>query len=76
MAAFAEYCCQCESLVIGMAQLSQGVLTQRAVIAGKLAGRAGSIELNATDTTDFVLRHVPVPGSDGVPFFECDLHCV
>lgn len=50
------------------------VLTQRAVIARKLAGWTGSIELDAADTTDFILRHIPMPSSDGVPFFKRDLH--
>lgn len=52
------------------------VLTKRAVITGKFAGRTSAIELNTTDTTDFILRDVPVPSSDGIPFLNGDLHGV
>jgi hypothetical protein len=49
-------------------------LTERAVIARKFAGWTGAIELNATDTADFIFGHIPVPGRDGVPFFQRNLH--
>jgi len=42
-------------------------LTESAVVAREFASRTGSIELNAADTADFILRHVPSPGSDGMP---------
>lgn len=51
-------------------------LTEGAVIAGKFAGRTGAIELNTTDTADFIFRDIPVPSSDGIPFFNGDLHGV
>lgn len=49
-------------------------LTQRAVITGKFAGGTCPVELDATDPANLVLGHVPVPGGNGIPFFECDLH--
>lgn len=32
--------------------------------------------MDATDTADFVLWDIPVPGGDGIPFFEGDFHGV
>jgi hypothetical protein len=49
-------------------------LTQGTVIAGEFAGRTSAIELNTTDTTDFIFRNIPVPSSDSIPFFYGDLH--
>jgi hypothetical protein len=49
-------------------------LTESAVVTRKLASRTGSIELNAADTTDFILRHIPSPCSNGMPGLDGDLH--
>jgi hypothetical protein len=49
-------------------------LTKSAVVAREFASRTGSIELNAADTADFILGHVPSPGSDGMPCLDGDLH--
>jgi hypothetical protein len=51
-------------------------LTKRTVIAGEFAGWTSAIELNTADTTDFILRDIPVPSSDGIPFLNGDLHGV
>lgn len=48
--------------------------TQRAVISRELAGWTSAVELDATDTAYFVLRHIPTPRGDGVPFLDCDFH--
>jgi hypothetical protein len=32
--------------------------------------------LNATDTADFILWHVPAPGGDGVPRLDGNFHDV
>ena len=50
------------------------VRTQCAFIARVLAGWAGSVELDSTNTTDIIFWHIPAPGSNGVPFFDSDLH--
>lgn len=50
-------------------------LTEGAVIAGKFAGRTSAVELDAADTTHLILGHVPVPGGNGIPFLQSDLHC-
>lgn len=51
-------------------------LTEGAVITGEFAGRTSAVELDAADTTHLVLGHVPVPGGNGIPFLEGDLHCL
>ena len=48
---------------------------QSAIIAGKLARRTSAVELDATDAADVFFRHVPSPGSDAMPFLDCDFHC-
>lgn len=50
------------------------VHTESTIIARIFARRTSSIELNATNTTDFIFRHIPPPGSDCVPLFDSDLH--
>jgi hypothetical protein len=47
---------------------------QSTVVSRKLAGRAGPVKLDATDTADFIFGHVPAPSGDSVPFFDSDLH--
>lgn len=54
--------------------MSLAGLTQRTVVTGEFAGWTGPVELYATDAADFVVGHVPVPGRDGVPFFDADFH--
>lgn len=51
-------------------------LTQSAIVAREFAGWTGTIELDAADTADFIFRHVPAPGGDGVPGLDGDLHGV
>ena len=48
--------------------------TERTVIARKLAGWTSAVKLNATDATDLILRHVPAPGCNRIPFLDRDLH--
>lgn len=50
-------------------------LTKRAVVTREFAGWTSAIELNPTDATYFILRNIPVPSSNGIPFFNGDLHC-
>lgn len=50
-------------------------LTKGAVVAGEFAGWTSSVELNTTDATHFILRNIPMPSSNGIPFFNGDLHC-
>lgn len=47
---------------------------QRAVVSWKFACRTCSVELDATDATNFVFRHIPPPGGDRMPFLYLDLH--
>ena len=49
-------------------------LTQGAVVTRIFACRTCPVELNATDSADFVFGHIPSPRSDAVPFFDLDLH--
>lgn len=49
--------------------------TQSTIIPRILACRTSSVKLDATDAADVVFGHVPAPGGDGVPFFDCDFHC-
>jgi hypothetical protein len=51
-------------------------LTKGAVIAREFAGRTSAVELDAADTAHLVLGHVPVPGGNGIPFLQSDLHCL
>lgn len=51
-------------------------LTESAVIAGEFASRTSAVKLNTADTADLILRDVPVPSSDGIPFLNGDLHGV
>lgn len=44
------------------------------VVSGELASRAGPIELDSTNATDFILRHVPAPSGDRVPLLDPDFH--
>lgn len=50
-------------------------LTKRAVVTREFAGWTSAIELNTTDATYFILGNIPVPSSNGIPFFNGDLHC-
>ena len=50
-------------------------LTKRAVVTREFAGWTSAIELNPTDATYFILRNIPVPSSNGIPFFNGDFHC-
>lgn len=61
--------------LISRSWLRRGAPTQRAVIAGKLAGRTGAVELDSTDATDFIFWHVPCPRGYRVPLLDLDLHC-
>jgi hypothetical protein len=67
-------------ITVGVSKISKraryGALTESTVIAWELAGRTSSIELNATDTADFILWHVPAPGGDGVPRLDGNFHDV
>lgn len=49
-------------------------LTQRAVISREFACWTGTVKLDTTDATHIILRHIPVPGGDGIPLFDDDLH--
>ena len=51
-------------------------LTQSAVIAGVFAGRACTVELDSTYTTDIILWPIPSPRGHSVPFFDGDFHGV
>lgn len=50
-------------------------LTKRAVVTREFAGWTSAIELNTTDSTYFILGNIPVPSSNGIPFFNGDFHC-
>lgn len=50
-------------------------LTKRAVVTREFAGWTSAIELNTTDATYFILGNIPMPSSNGIPFFNGDLHC-
>lgn len=50
-------------------------LTKCAVVTREFTGWTSAIELNTTDATYFILGNIPVPSSNGIPFFNGDLHC-
>lgn len=49
---------------------------QRTVVSWILAVWTTAVKIDATDATNFVLGHIPAPGSDGMPFLDLDLHFV
>lgn len=49
-------------------------LTKSTVIAGEFAGWTGAIKLDTTDATHLILRDIPMPSSNGIPFFDSNLH--
>ena len=51
-----------------------GIHTQRTIVAGVLALRAGAVVGVAADTADIVIGHIPAPGGDGVPLLDYDPH--
>lgn len=42
--------------------------TQAAVVSWVFAGRTGPVKMDLADTTHVVVRDIPSPGRDGVPF--------
>ena len=48
--------------------------TKRAVITGEFARGTSSIELHTTDSADFIIRHIPAPSSNSIPFLDINLH--
>ena len=55
-------------------RLCLNTLTKRTFIARKLAFWARAVVGIATDATNILIRHVPSPGSDGIPLFYLDSH--
>jgi hypothetical protein len=49
-------------------------LTQRTLVAWKLALGASTIVWIPADTADIVVGHIPAPGGDSIPFSYGDLH--
>jgi hypothetical protein len=49
-------------------------LTQRTLVAWKLALGASTIVWITADTADIVVGHIPAPGGDSIPFSYGDLH--
>lgn len=47
---------------------------QRTVVSWVFTRRTSSVKLNPTDSTHFILRHVPSPCSHCVPFLDSDFH--
>lgn len=56
--------------------LEEWQLTQRTLVARKLALGACAIVWIPADAADIVVGHVPTPGGNGIPFSYCDLHSV
>jgi hypothetical protein len=74
MEAMATLSNHCRRQVFARPAESRGGLTESAVIAREFASRTSAIELNTTNTTNFIVGHIPPPSGDGVPGLDDDLH--
>jgi hypothetical protein len=63
-----------KQLVYHVKRMSTFAHQQSTVITGEFARGTSAIELDATDATDLIFRHVPAPGGDRVPFLDCYFH--